>query len=117
LAAVSDLATVANELTETDAEPGDQRAYTLYVIASHLRKAGDVLGILQKEPTEALGEIRDLKLEDVELTAEEIDELVEKREKARANEEWETADEIRDRLDEAGVEVMDSGDKTTWRMK
>jgi len=117
LAAVSDLATVANELTETDAEPGEKRAYTLYVIASHLRKAGDVLGILQKEPTEALGEIRDLKLEDVELTAQEIDELVEKREKARANEEWETADEIRDRLDEAGVEVMDSGDKTTWRMK
>jgi cysteinyl-tRNA synthetase len=117
LAAVSKLASLANELTETEAEPGHQRAYTLYVIAGHLRKAGDVLGILQKEPREALGEIRDLKLEDVELSVEEIDRLVEQREKARANEEWETADDIRDRLEDAGIEVMDSGDETDWRAK
>jgi len=40
--------------------------------------------------------------------------LLEVRETARANRDWETADFIRDRLVAAGVEVRDSAEGSTW---
>lgn len=43
--------------------------------------------------------------------------LIELREKARENENWEEADVIRDRLEEIGIEVIDTNRGTEWRIK
>jgi cysteinyl-tRNA synthetase len=41
--------------------------------------------------------------------------LIDMRAEARSNKDWNTADSIRDRLKEAGIELED-GDKTTWKI-
>ena len=117
LAAISDVAKIANELTESKEEPSAELAATIDRIAHDLVDVGEVLGILQRDPDVGLREIRDLNVGNLELDAEEIDALVAEREQARDDEDWERADEIRDQLAELGVEIMDSADGTDWRIK
>lgn len=47
----------------------------------------------------------------------EIDRLLEERQEARANRDFERADEIRDELAERGIEIMDTPDGTRWKRK
>jgi len=117
LASINEVAKVANELTESGSEIDDDVAYTLFTIDSHLRKAGSVLGLMQRQPGRALHEIRQKQLEELDITADEIEEKIAARKEARENETWELADEIRDELAEAGVELMDKAWGTLWRIK
>lgn len=48
-------------------------------------------------------------------TDEAIDALIAKRQKAREEKDYALADEIRDELDEKGIEVMDTPDGVKWR--
>ncbi len=116
LASINEIAKEANELTESSDEVTDEVAYTLYTIDSHLRKAGDVLGLLQRPADEALHDIRRKQLEELEITADEIEEKIAARKEARENEAWELADEIRDELAEHGIELMDKAWGTLWRV-
>jgi cysteinyl-tRNA synthetase len=52
---------------------------------------------------------------DGDLPAGEIEALLEERRQARADKDFAKADEIRDRLAEAGVQIEDGPDGTTWR--
>ena len=49
------------------------------------------------------------------LDEEEINSLIEKRKMAKANKDFKTADAIRDKLKEMGVEIMDSVEGTSWK--
>lgn len=117
LAAISELAKVGNELTSPGDWPEGDLAYTLYTIGHHLRKAGHILGFLQQSADQALDEIRDLQLDEIDITAEEIEEKIAARREARENEAWEVADEIRDELQEQGIELMDKAWGTIWRVR
>ena len=46
-----------------------------------------------------------------------IYELVEVRQELRKAKQWQQADMVRDRLDEAGIVLMDLPETTTWRRK
>jgi cysteinyl-tRNA synthetase len=48
-------------------------------------------------------------------TTKKIEELIEKREEARANKDWDLADEIRDELSNMGVVLEDTEKGTKWR--
>lgn len=50
----------------------------------------------------------------IELDQEVID-LIEKREEARENKNWQLADEIRDQLAEIGIELLDTPEGTKWK--
>ncbi len=117
LALIGEVARAINESTQSDDEPTEKEAFTLYRLRDHLMTAGEVLGILERSPEEALSELRELRLHAMELDPADIDEKVAAREEARTNQDWERADAIRDELDEMGVEIMDSPEGTTWRMK
>ncbi len=43
--------------------------------------------------------------------------LLQVREEARKNKDWNTADNIRDKLDEIGIEIQDTSDGPVWRKK
>ena len=45
----------------------------------------------------------------------EIDALIKEREEAREKKNWSKADQIRSKLKEMGIEVVDGPDKTLWR--
>jgi cysteinyl-tRNA synthetase len=71
---------------------------------------GDLLGLLQSDPEQWFaGSI------DGELSGEDIDALIEKRNAARAAKDFPTADAIRDKLAAAGVQIEDGPGGTTWR--
>jgi len=78
-------------------------------IAASLRQAGGFLGLLQQDPVgwaqAGAGEV------------DQIEALVSMRSKARADHDWQRADELRDRLLALGVEVEDSGGESRWRMR
>jgi cysteinyl-tRNA synthetase len=71
---------------------------------------GDLLGLLLGDPDDwfAGGD-------DGELSADAINEMIEKRNAARAAKDFAAADALRDKLAEAGIQIEDSPAGTTWR--
>ena len=73
-----------------------------------------VLGIMQSPPERFLEEKRQAGLAQRALAEQEIQDLIEDRNLARADKKWQHADEIRDRLKENGVILKDGPSGTTW---
>jgi cysteinyl-tRNA synthetase len=78
--------------------------------AKLLKGLAGVLGLLGRDPSEFLQAGGNS-----ELSAAEIDGMIKERDEARANKNFDEADELRDRLLKAGVILEDSSGKTTWR--
>ena len=76
-------------------------------IKSRLGLISSVLGILEDETFNEISEEFKNK----------INEMVLKRSEAKNNKDFETADAIRDKLLELGVEINDSSDGTEWKLK
>lgn len=88
--------------------------------ATALAKAGEIrsmMGILGCDPLDERWKTRDetaaaLAAVDVLVHAE-----LQRRDEARRNRDWAQADEIRDRLKEAGIEVTDTADGPQWSLE
>ncbi len=104
--AISVLYELAREINRLKQAEDDQ-ALTL---AALLVQLGTILGVLQQLPQEFLREGS----QDVD--ADHIDDLIERRNKARAEKDWAVADEIRDELSELNVIVEDKDGKSSWRI-
>jgi cysteinyl-tRNA synthetase len=75
-----------------------------------LRQLGDLIGILQTDAESYLRGGASANDGDAE-----IDALVTQRNEAKANKDWGTADEIRNKLQEMGIVLEDGPSGTTWR--
>ncbi len=75
-----------------------------------LRQLGDLIGILQSDAESYLRGGASENDGDAE-----IDALVAQRNEAKANKDWGTADEIRNKLQEMGIVLEDGPSGTTWR--
>ena len=99
--ALSILFSLSHELNRT----GD------VILAATLKKLAGVLGLLQGSPEKFLQSgLRDTDTETVE-------KLINERLQARAEKNWQRADEIRDTLLGLGIELEDGAGSTTWRRK
>jgi cysteinyl-tRNA synthetase len=79
-------------------------------LAAQMYASGDLLGLLANDPDEwfaghATGD----------LASDDIEALIEKRNAAKAERDFETADIIRDQLMAAGITIQDGREGTTWR--
>jgi cysteinyl-tRNA synthetase len=74
------------------------------------------LGIFLRDPEEWFREGRRADSK-VTLSAEQIEELIQLRNEARARKDWTEADRIRKSLDEGGVELFDRATGTVWKPK
>ena len=119
-AALDDDLAVPAALAEVHAARADgNRALESGDHETALAKSGEIrsmMGILGCDPLDERWETRDetaaaLAAVDVLVRAE-----VQRREDARRQRDWEQADEIRDRLKEAGIEVTDTGDGPQWSL-
>jgi cysteinyl-tRNA synthetase len=70
------------------------------------------VGLLDLVPEDLEPPARELELE-----ADEVDRLLAERERARRGGDFATADDIRNRLDELGVELRDTPEGTVWKMR
>ncbi len=105
LAVLFDLVREINRVRKRDA----QQAAGL---AAELRRLGGILGILQQDPEDWLrgGETTEGGLSDTQ-----IDELIARRNQAKADKDWAEADRIRDELQGQGIVLEDGPAGTTWR--
>ncbi len=85
--------------------------------AESIRKAAEVLGILDEDPDTYLKKRNLEALGSLGMTEAEVLEGIEKRTKARKERDWATADRIRDELAAQGILLQDGPDRTTWRIK
>jgi cysteinyl-tRNA synthetase len=88
------LAVIFDFVREVNKKGGGKKAYKL------LKEFDEIFGVLSEE--------------EVELT-KEIEELIEKREKARREGDWDTADKIRAELKEKGISVEDTPEGVKWK--
>jgi len=107
LSVVFDLVRLANKLLQD----GNATAQTLGAVDEQFgRLGGDVLGIVKDEYPEAAGG-------DDELMDKLVNVLIDQRKQARKEKDFAKADDLRNKLDEMGIVLEDTPDKTTWRMK
>lgn len=79
-------------------------------LAAEMFATGDLLGLLQSDPEAWFaGHVEG------ELSAEDIEEMIERRNAARTAKDFATADAIRDEFAAAGIQIEDGPDGTTWR--
>ena len=79
-------------------------------LAAQMYASGDLIGLLGSDPDEWFaGHVEG------DLSSDDIDSLIEKRNTAKAARDFETADAIRDQLSEACVTIQDGRDGTSWR--
>ena len=104
LAAINKL---ANKLSkETDISK-------LTILKSKLLWSVNMLGILQESPDKWLG----IGQIDESIDSNEIELLLNARKAARDSKDFSKADEIRDKLNNMGIEIEDTPDGTIWRTK
>ena len=79
-------------------------------LAAQMYASGELMGLLGNDPDEWFaGHV------DGDLSADDIEALIEKRNVAKAASDYEAADAIRDQLSDAGVTIQDGRDGTSWR--
>lgn len=79
-------------------------------LAASMYAAGELMGLLGNDPEAWFaGHVEG------DLAADDIESLIAQRNAARASKDFATADEIRDKLANAGVTIEDSAEGTTWR--
>ncbi len=101
IAAIHALSHQLHKATE-DEKPG---------LKARMLAAGNLLGILGEDPQEWLQGTT----ADDAISAEQIEELIQARQDAKAARDFARADEIRDQLIDSGVVLEDSREGTTWK--
>ena len=102
--AMAELFAVVRELNKAETDSDKQR------LAAIVYASGDLLGLLQTDPEHWFA--RDV---EGELSAEQIEALLEQRRSAKEQKDFDTADAIRNQLTEAGISIQDGPKGTTWR--
>jgi cysteinyl-tRNA synthetase len=102
--ALAEYFALAKELNKTSTDSERQQ------LAAAMYASGDLMGLLQSDPDDwfagdAEGEV----------SAEEIEALIAKRNEARAAKDFAAADGFRDQLADAGIQIEDGADGTTWK--
>ena len=102
------------------AESQDLSPVAMSLIA-HVRhlfdEVGTVLGLFSTKPSEWLDGIKSARVDQMNITPEEIERLIVERAEARAARNFKRGDEIRDLLLEKGIQLLDSAQGTTWNVK
>ena len=80
-------------------------------------RLGGVLGLFGSEPSAWLEKQKFSALAALDITVEEIEELIGQRQQARKDKNFARSDEIRDELAAKGIILLDSPEGTTWKVK
>jgi cysteinyl-tRNA synthetase len=82
-----------------------------------IAEIGGVLGLFGSTPQAWLDGIKSAKADRMDISPEEIERLIAERNDARKARDFKRSDEIRDMLLEKGIQLLDSAQGTTWKIK
>ena len=105
--ALAEINSIANQLSKSDRE--DDKIS----LKSKLLASANLLGILQQDPAEWLGYYASGESVDENL----IQKLIDRRNSARSNKDFNLADKIRSELNDMDIEIEDTPDGTIWKTK
>jgi len=117
LGVLSEAMRLGNEILDNkDGRPEALITSTIQTLERILQVMSNVLGVLQRDPAEALANLQEKAMALSGLSAEEIEGKIEERTQARRDKDFARADAIRDELRAKGVELMDGPGGTTWKV-
>ena len=105
--AIAELHRLASEVSAASESERDTKAAVL-------RASANFVGLLLEEPRQWLRWQAPTKASAEQISEQEIEALIAKRNQARGNKDFATADEIRDYLNAAGIVLEDSDSSTQW---
>ncbi|MDD5101315.1 MAG: cysteine--tRNA ligase, partial [Syntrophales bacterium] len=77
---------------------------------------GKVLGLFLEDPDDYIAKNQEREVKKRGLDVEDVERLIDEREKAREAKNWARADEIRDLLAAKGIVLKDTPTATTWKI-
>jgi len=117
LGAVFETVRAANRfLTENTTPDADGRSL-LSRARGAFAEVGGVLGLFGSPPWAWLDAIKSAKARQMDISPEEIERLIAERNEARKARDFKRSDEIRDLLLAKGIQLLDSAQGTTWKVK
>jgi len=105
--AIAELHRLANETSLATASERNAKASTL-------KASANFIGLLNEQPRSWFQKQSFDKTVDTQMSEQQVEDLIVKRNQARANKDYATADEIRHRLKKAGIILEDSKSGTQW---
>lgn len=90
------------------------KAFIIKEAAMAFEYFGDVLGLFQSDPDRFFAADKANELRKRGLNIDEIENLIQKRQTARLERDWATADALRKQLADLGIELKDSAAGTNW---
>ena len=82
-----------------------------------MKSAGEVLGLFQVKAELFLSRKRERWMRNHGLSAQAIEELIQRRDRARSAKQWQEADRIRAELQERGITLEDTPGGTIWKVR
>lgn len=82
-----------------------------------MKSAGEVLGLFQEKAELFLSRKRERWMRNHGLSAQAIEELIQRRDRARSAKQWQEADQIRAELQERGITLEDTSGGTIWKVR
>lgn len=116
LAVMAQTAKLANEIIDARGKKKPEQIKALLGYRKALQGMGDHCGLFSRAPETALLELRDHAVRRLNLDVAEIEKLLAERAQARADKNWAVSDQIRDKLAEMGVQILDRPEGTTWQV-
>jgi cysteinyl-tRNA synthetase len=116
LAVMAQVAKTANEIIDSRGKKKPEQLKALANYRKALQRMGDHCGLFMRKPEAALLELRNYAVKRLNLDVAEIESLLAQRTQARAEKNWTVSDEIRDKLAEKGVQILDRPEGTTWQV-
>lgn len=95
----------------------EQTLNTIKRVITNLKEVYSILGLFEQVPAEFIAELKNKYIKELDISENEIIELVNKRLDAKKNKDFETADNIRNELNDKGIILNDTKEGTTWDLK
>ena len=116
LAIMAQCAKLANEIIDARGKKTQEQYRAVLSYRKALQTLGDYCGLFTRTPETALLELRDYAVKRLNLDVQTIESMLAERAKARSEKNWAVSDQIRDKLAEMGVQILDRPDGTTWQI-
>jgi cysteinyl-tRNA synthetase len=86
-------------------------------IVKGIKQIGSVIGLFDLDPEKVNQEIMDIQIRKLDLDPVSVNKKIAERNDLRRSKKYEAADMIREELENIGVEILDNGEKTEWRVR
>ncbi len=90
---------------------------SLNKIYKNVLAVANLLGIFLEEPEEFILEMKEKYIKVNNINMNEIKELIDQRQEAKANKNYQLSDELKSKLDQKGIIVRDLQSRTEWDIK